>query len=58
MAKLSPEEIQAWGESLEAKQPQEVLTTAIDRYASKILLACSFGAEDVVLVDMIHRIPN
>lgn len=56
MTKLSIEEIQAWGESLEAKQPQEVLTAAIDRYAPKILLACSFGAEDVVLVDMIHRI--
>lgn len=56
MTKLSREDIQAWGESLEAKQPQEVLTAAIARYAPKILLACSFGAEDVVLVDMIHRI--
>src|SRR5215510_1886263 len=56
MAKLSPEEIQAWGESLEATQPQEVLTAAINRYAPKIVLACSFGAEDVVLVDMVHRI--
>jgi phosphoadenosine phosphosulfate reductase len=56
MAKLSPEEIQAWGESLEATQPQEVLTAALNRYAPKIVLACSFGAEDVVLVDMIHRI--
>ncbi len=56
MTKLSPEELKAWGESFEGKQPQEVLTAAIERYAPKIVLACSFGAEDVVLVDMIHRI--
>ena len=50
------EELKTWGESFEAKQPQEVLAAAIERYAPKIVLACSFGAEDVVLVDMIHRI--
>lgn len=46
----------SWGESLESKQPQDVLASAIQRYAPKIVLACSFGAEDVVLVDMVHRI--
>jgi len=56
MTKLSPEEVVAWGVSFETKQPQEILTAAIERYAPKIVLACSFGAEDVVLVDMIHRI--
>ncbi len=56
MTKLTAEELRAWGESFEAKQPQEVLAAAIERYAPKIVLACSFGAEDVVLVDMVHRI--
>src|SRR5574342_883407 len=56
MTKLTAEELQTWGESFEARQPQEVLTAAIERYAPKIVLACSFGAEDVVLVDMVHRI--
>jgi phosphoadenosine phosphosulfate reductase len=56
MGNISPEELQAWGESFEAQQPQEVLAAAIERYAPKIVLACSFGAEDVVLVDMVHRI--
>ncbi len=56
MTKLSIEEIQSWGESFESQQPQAVLAAAIDRYAPKIVLACSFGAEDVVLVDMVHRI--
>jgi phosphoadenosine phosphosulfate reductase len=56
MNKLSLEDIQAWGESLEGSQPQDILKAAIERYAPGIVLACSFGAEDVVLVDMLHRI--
>ena len=56
MASMSSEELKTWGESFEGKQPQEVLAAAVERYAPKIVLACSFGAEDVVLVDMVHRI--
>lgn len=56
MTPISSNEVKAWGESLETKSPQDVLSAAIERYAPKIVLACSFGAEDVVLVDMIHRI--
>ncbi len=48
-------ELKAWGDSFETKQPQDVLASAIERYG-KIVLACSFGAEDVVLIDMVHRI--
>jgi phosphoadenosine phosphosulfate reductase len=50
------EELKAWGASFETKQPQDVLAAAIERYAQKMVLACSFGAEDIVLVDMVHRI--
>lgn len=49
-------ELRAWGDSFETKQPQDVLAAAIRRFAPKIVLACSFGAEDVVLVDMVQRI--
>ena len=56
MPNMSSGELKVWGESFEAKQPQEVVAAAIERYAPKIVLACSFGAEDVVLVDMVHRI--
>ena len=56
MTPISSNEVKAWGESFETKSPQDVLSEAIERYAPKIVLACSFGAEDVVLVDMIHRI--
>ena len=48
-------ELNAWSAYFETKQPQDVLTAVIERYGN-IVLACSFGAEDVVLVDMVHRI--
>ncbi|MBI3357015.1 MAG: phosphoadenylyl-sulfate reductase [Nitrospirae bacterium] len=49
-------ELKSLSDALESKQPQDVLAAAIGQYAPKIVLACSFGAEDVVLVDMVHRI--
>lgn len=53
------QDLKAWNDSFESKSPQDVLVAAIDRYAPNIVLACSFGAEDVVLVDMVHRLnPN
>ena len=50
------EELKAWSASFETKLPQDVLAAAIERYGQKMVLACSFGAEDVVLADMVHRI--
>ncbi len=50
------EGLKAWGASFETRQPQDVVAAAIERYRGKIVLACSFGAEDVVLVDMVHRV--
>lgn len=49
-------ELQVWSASFETKQPQDILKAAIERYGQKIVVACSFGAEDVVLVDMANRI--
>lgn len=50
------EELASLSLAFESKQPQDVLAYALERYAPNIILACSFGAEDVVLVDMIQRI--
>lgn len=50
------EELKTWGASFETKPPQDVVAAAIERYRGKIVLACSFGAEDVVLVDMVQRV--
>ena len=49
-------ELKSLSDSFESKQSQDVLATVIERYAPKIIVACSFGAEDVALVDMVHRI--
>lgn len=54
--KLMIEELSALSASFESKQPQDVLAYALTQYGSSIVLACSFGAEDVALVDMIMKI--
>jgi len=46
----------ALSDSFEAKAPQDVLAHAIGAYFPDIVLASSFGAEDVALIDMAHRI--
>jgi phosphoadenosine phosphosulfate reductase len=49
-------ELTTLNKSFERQEPHESLKYALDRYAPRIVLACSFGAEDVVLIDMIQRI--
>jgi phosphoadenosine phosphosulfate reductase len=45
-------------EEFENQSPEAVLKLAVDTFPS-LTLACSFGAEDVVLVDMLQKInPN
>ncbi|MDH4192826.1 MAG: phosphoadenylyl-sulfate reductase [Nitrospirota bacterium] len=53
--KPSPEELSALNQSLESQAPQKIVETAIKQYGPSVILACSFGAEDVVLVDMMLR---
>ena len=50
------EELKKISDSFEGKPPQEVLKWALDNFHPNISLACSFGAEDVVLVDMVVKI--
>ena len=41
------------------RSPQQVLEWAFEKFHPKIALASSFGAEDIVLIDMIKKInPN
>lgn len=40
----------------ENKSAGEILKWAIQKYNDKVALACSFGAEDVVLIDMLVKI--
>ena len=52
----SPEELDALNRRLEAQSPQDVLRYALDRFFPHVALACSFGAEDMALWDMMYRI--
>lgn len=55
--KWTEEELKKVSESLEGKAPEEAIKWAVENFAVKDLsLACSFGAEDVVLVDMLVKI--
>ncbi len=49
-------ELKRVSDAFESRQPQDLLAEAVKRFAPKIVVACSFGAEDVVLVDMVQRI--
>lgn len=55
---LKPTELQIKkiAEEMEDKSAMEVLKWAINAYAPKIALASSFGAEDVILIDMMVKI--
>lgn len=55
-ATLEPEELAAWGERLEGAPLEDVLAWAVARFHPRLALACSFGAEDVVLVDALARV--
>jgi len=52
----SSDELTALNHSLEGQSPQKILETAMKQYGPRIILACSFGAEDVTLADMMLRI--
>lgn len=52
----SDEALKALSDSFEVKQPWDVVAYALAHYGHSIILACSFGAEDVALIDMIHKI--
>lgn len=54
--KLTEAEVQHQNTRLAAATPQEVLAWGIETFHPRMSLASSFGAEDVVLVDMLWRI--
>jgi len=52
----SGDELSAVSQGFEGQSPEAILAYALEQYFPQIILACSFGAEDVVLVDMMSRI--
>ena len=54
MSKFTADQIQQLNENL--KTPQEVLKWSLDNLHPRIVMASSFGAEDVVVIDMMMKI--
>jgi phosphoadenosine phosphosulfate reductase len=52
----TPEQLQVENTRFLPQPPQAVLKWALDEFGSAVTLACSFGAEDVVLVDMLSKL--
>lgn len=52
----SLDELEEVSQRLEGQTPQDVLAYALEHYFPSLVLACSFGPEDVVLFDMMHQI--
>ncbi|MBI2368943.1 MAG: phosphoadenylyl-sulfate reductase [Deltaproteobacteria bacterium] len=50
------ESIPARSAELESKSAQELLAWALTEFRSRVALAASFGAEDVVLIDMLMKL--
>jgi phosphoadenosine phosphosulfate reductase len=53
---LSEQEAKEFSGRFEPQAPQEVLRWALDRFQSSVTLACSFGVEDVALIDMMAKL--
>ncbi len=56
MLKINTEEVQEISNDMESKSAQEVLKWALDTFHSRISLASSFNAEDVVVIDMLTKL--
>jgi len=49
-------QVNDWLSEAEAMSPQELLSRAFRNFGNEVALACSFGAEDVALVDMMVKL--
>lgn len=56
MLEIGREEIQKIADLMETKTPQEILKWALDTFHPRVALASSFGAEDVVMIDMLFKL--
>lgn len=58
VAEIDPAELQHQSKVFESKTPQDILRWGVEKFRGSLTLACSFGAEDVALVDMVARIDS
>jgi len=48
-------ELEQAARRLEHAEPQDILRWAVERYPDGLVMACSFGMQSVVMLDMLHR---
>ncbi|MGY4690585.1 phosphoadenylyl-sulfate reductase [Salibacterium sp. K-3] len=53
---LKPTEIEEVNEYLEGKSARDVIRWSYDNYGDDLVYACSFGAEGMVLIDLISKV--
>ena len=58
VSRLTISQLGEIADKMENKSAYDVLKWAIDTYGSSIGLASSFGAEDVVLIDLMSKIDS
>jgi thioredoxin-dependent adenylylsulfate APS reductase len=56
MAAVTARQCQQWSDHFDSQPAQEMLAWALSRFHPALALASSFGAEDMVLLDMLSRI--
>ncbi len=52
----SLDEIEALSQSFEAQEASALLSWAANKYGDQLVLACSLGPEDLVLIDLLSRV--
>lgn len=55
-APLTPAEIERLADAFEGKPPADIVRWAAATFHPRVALACSFGAEDMMLADLLHRV--
>lgn len=58
MPAIQSAEVATWNQQFTGQPPQKLLAWAAEQFGDQAALACSFGMEDVALVDMIARLPH
>ncbi len=53
---LSADEINRWAEKLENESSENIIRWACEKFGNKLAIACSLGAEDMVIMDIAVKI--
>src|SRR4051794_16910619 len=55
-SRITPADLVALDARAEKLSPQQIIAAAIERFGDNLVIASSFSAEDVVVIDIAHRV--